>query len=610
MTQLKQIFSLLTILFISMSINAQESNIITHTVNKGQTLYSISKLYGTTVEDIIKINPESATSLSIGQILRIPCNNKDKEKEIFLKKNDDGTLFHTIQSGETLYRLSKLYGITTQEICDANPGLSTSNFRVGETIRIPRVAKNAEIIAQKAQKEEVVEQENNDKQEGDYIKHKVKKGETIYRIAKNYGLETSDIILANPELKESGLKKKMVINIPLKEKNIAKGEKAKSNNEAIVNTTIPNKKDYNDGILRVAVVLPFLLDSYAPSEQGRMVEYYQGFLMAVERLKEMGYSFEINTFDSGTQENSLNELLSSGALDKMELIIGAMYPKHNKELAKFAQEKGIPLVIPFTNKEKEIYNNPMVYCVNVLQSYLIQDVCEHFMNSFPNANIVFVENEEEKSNKKDFITKLTNELDINSVPNRVIPLHNLTTPETTLITLKEFLSEDRENIIIPTSSSAATLNLLLPTLQQAEMIDSLDIPDYKLFGYPEWQIYAKDTREQMYEVETYFYATFYSHYSIPEITNFQEEYIKRYNCSIQNIYPRYGMLGYDTGYFFLLATSIYGELLPEKINDLKYNPIQTGFLFKRLKNGAMINKSINFIHYTPDYRIEKIDFKE
>ena len=74
----------------------------------------------------------------------------------------------------------------------------------------------------------------------------------------------------------------------------------------------------------------------------------------IDRLKEMGYSFEINTFDSGIQENSLNELLSSGALDKMELIIGAMYPKHNKELAKFAQEKGIPLVIPFTNKEKEI----------------------------------------------------------------------------------------------------------------------------------------------------------------------------------------------------------------------------------------------------------------
>lgn len=606
MTRLKQLFFLLIITLIPLSIKAQDNNIITHTVSQGQTLYSISKLYETTVEDIVSMNPESATKLSVGQQLRIPDKNKKNSKRVTTKNSIDGILYHTIQSGETLYRLSKIYNITTQEICNANPGLSTNNFRVGEIIRIPQTADKSEIKASVTQDNESVIQDN-------FIRYKVKKGETLYSIAKNHGVETSDIISVNPELKKSGLKKKMIINIPLKEKLISEKEnteKETSNKQDAVSTSIPDKKDYNDGILKVAIVLPFLLDSYAPSEQGRMIEYYQGFLMAVEKLKEIGYSFEINTYDSGTQENSLNELLSSGALDNMELIIGAMYPKHNKELAKFAYEKNIPLVIPFTNKENEIYRNPMVYCVNILQSYLIPEVKKHFIDSFPNANVVFVENEEEKSNKKEFITKLTNELDINAIPNVTIPLYNLTTPETTLITLKEFLREDKENIIIPTSSSATTLNMLLPTLQQADMIDSLDIPDYKLFGYPEWQIYAKDTREQMYEVETYFYATFYSHYSIPEITNFQEKYIKRYNCSIQNIYPRYGMLGYDTGYFFLLATSIYGEQLPEKINELEYTPIQTGFHFERLKNGAMINKKINFIHYTPDYRIEKIDFKE
>lgn len=610
MTQLKKIFTLLVVFFCSFSINAQESNIITHTVNKGQTLYSISKLYGTTVEEIIKINPESVTTLSVGQILRIPGNTTEKKNEAIVRKSDDGKLFHTIQSGETLYRLSKLYGITTQEICDANPGLSTSNFRVGETICIPKVVENTAPVTPATQVEEDID---NDYRTEDGIRHKVKKGETIYSLAKSYGVEPADIISANPELKKSGLKKKMVINIPAKEKLTADNEyKEDDTTEALhpAITSIPNKKDYNDGVLKVAIVLPFLLDNYAPSEQGRMIEYYQGFLMAVEKLKETGYSFEINTYDSGPQEKSLNELLSSGALDNMELIIGAMYPTHNKELAKFAYEKRIPLVIPFTNKDTEIYRNPMVYCVNILQSYLISEVKKHFMTTFPNANVIFVENEEEKSNKKEFITKLTNELDINSVPNRTIPLYNLTTPETTLITLKEFLREDKENIIIPTSSSATTLNTLLPTLQQADMIDSLNIPDYKLFGYPEWQIYAKDTREQMYEVETYFYATFYSHYSIPEITLFQEEYIKRYNCSIQNIYPRYGMLGYDTGFFFLLAATLYGENLSEKINELEYSPIQTGFLFERLKNGAMINKKINFIHYTPDYRIEKLDFEE
>ena len=118
MARIKQILSLLIILFASLSINAQENNITMHTVSKGQTLYSISKLYGTTVEDIVKLNPESATTLSIGQQLRIPGSSKENEKKSIVKKNNDGSLMHTIQSGETLYRLSKLYGIRLVQILD------------------------------------------------------------------------------------------------------------------------------------------------------------------------------------------------------------------------------------------------------------------------------------------------------------------------------------------------------------------------------------------------------------------------------------------------------------------------------------------------------------
>ena len=102
MKHFKQIFSLLAILFVSFSVYAQENNIIRHTVNKGQTLYSISKIYGTTVEEIVKMNPESATTLSVGQQLIIPGKSKESVNKVVAQKSDDGTLYHTIQSGETL----------------------------------------------------------------------------------------------------------------------------------------------------------------------------------------------------------------------------------------------------------------------------------------------------------------------------------------------------------------------------------------------------------------------------------------------------------------------------------------------------------------------------
>lgn len=606
---LRHILLLFAIFIMATAANAQERKFFTHTVSKGQTLYSISKMYNTTVEEIVEYNPESAVKLSIGQKLRIPQNTTNSTPVTVVDGERDGETYHTIKSGETLYRLSKMYGVTPRAICDANPGLSTSNFRVGEVILIPKPERSIEIKTKK---------ENDGEEEEPEIiaTHKVKKGETIEDICRQYGITEEELLAANPQIKNKKIKKKMVLNIPAPKSKTAndKGtEREPTNHEIFIKVeeykdSINNRRHTGDGRIKVAVILPFLLDSYAPSEQGRMVEYYQGFLMAVNELKNAGYSFEINTFDSGPKEKSLSELVSSGQLDNMDLIIGAMYPNHNSELAKFAQEKEIPLVIPFTSKEDEIFRNPMVYIVNAMQSYIIPEVTARFTTTFPNANVVFVE-DEAKGNKKDFIAGLTDELDNTGATHTTIAMSSLTTPELMLPTLKQLLKEDKENIIVPTSSSAKTLGTLLPALVQAEIIDSIDVPDFKLFGYPEWQIYAKDTREQMYEVETYFYTTFYSHYSLPEVAEFRDKYIRWYNRDIQNIYPRYGMLGYDTGYYFLLAVALYGKEMPERINETEFTPVQTGFKFSRVNNwGGLLNKKIYFIHYGRDYKIEKIDF--
>lgn len=606
---LRHILLLFAIFIMATAANAQERKFFTHTVSKGQTLYSISKMYNTTVEEIVEYNPESAVKLSIGQKLRIPQNTTNSTPVTVVDGERDGETYHTIKSGETLYRLSKMYGVTPRAICDANPGLSTSNFRVGEVILIPKPDRSIEIKTKK--------DNDGEKEEPEIIAtHKVKKGETIEDICRQYGITEDELLAANPQIKNKKIKKKMVLDIPAPKSKTAndKGtEREPTNHEIFIKVeeykdSINNRRHTGDGRIKVAVILPFLLDSYAPSEQGRMVEYYQGFLMAVNELKNAGYSFEINTFDSGPKEKSLSELVSSGQLDNMDLIIGAMYPNHNSELAKFAQEKEIPLVIPFTSKEDEIFRNPMVYIVNAMQSYIIPEVTARFTTTFPNANVVFVE-DEAKGNKKDFIAGLTDELDNTGATHTTIAMSSLTTPELMLPTLKQLLKEDKENIIVPTSSSAKTLGTLLPALVQAEIIDSIDVPDFKLFGYPEWQIYAKDTREQMYEVETYFYATFYSHYSLPEVAEFRDKYIRWYNRDIQNIYPRYGMLGYDTGYYFLLAVALYGKEMPERINETEFTPVQTGFKFSRVNNwGGLLNKKIYFIHYGRDYKIEKIDF--
>ncbi|MBQ8365659.1 MAG: LysM peptidoglycan-binding domain-containing protein [Bacteroidaceae bacterium] len=614
---------LLALLLLTMALNAQNSNYFIHTVDKGQTLYSISRMYHKNIQEIVALNPGCDVKLSIGQELRIPQTPDINKLQPSQAKKE--TRYHTIQIGETLYRLGKMYGVTPLEICEANPGLTMSNFRAGEVILIPESKQSTTTPAIEENKQEQVEAQPDELPQEQAIRttHKVEKGETFYGIARKYGISEAELRAANPEAaSKKKLKRKTILNIPYPAKKI----EPRKNIAELTNREIFNKiEKRKDSITatsdkrgtRVAVILPFMLDSYAPNEQTRMVEYYQGFLMAVEKLKKYGYSYEIHTYDSGPESKSLTPLLQSGKLDNMNLIIGALYPGHNKELAKFANEKNIPLVIPFTSKEDEIFSNPMVYVVNTLQSYFFSEVIDHFTKKFPRANVIFV-SDSTKSNKKDFIASLTEGLDRKKIPHATISMENiksaarniaeLTTGSPNITALKEVMSNERENVFIPLSSSASTLASLVPSLILLKN-DTINIPEFKLFGYPEWQIYANDMRAQLYEADTYFYASFFSHYSLPEAARFQSEYTRWYDRNLQNIYPRYGMLGYDTGYLFLLAANKFGNKMPDKINNVSFTPVQTGFKFERVNNwGGMVNKKIYFIHYTPDYNIEKIDF--
>lgn len=609
MKTFRYILILLLLIASATEIKSQTNEYFTHTVGKGQTLYSISRMYNTTVKELIEENPECAIKLSVGQKLKIKQKNNISEQTA---DNTNGARYHTIQPGETLYRLGQLYQITPQEICAANPGLSISNFRSGEVILIPVPAKRIVPVIKEEQKSIEENEETTIR-----TVHKVEKGETIYSITRRYGITEEELKAANPDLNldKKKLKKNTQLKIPYSQIDLAAIENEKRIKEEQSNADIfrelEKKKDSIATLdtfqgIRVALILPFLLDSYAPNEQARMVEYYEGFLLAVEELKRYGYSFEINTFDSGQENASLETLINSGQLNNMDIIFGAVYPEHNKQLARFAKEKNIPLVIPFTSKEDEIFHNPMVYVVNTMQSYFFSEVTDHFLKAFPQANVIFVS--DGANNKKEFINALTDKLNEKNVPHSTITLEQLNDQENNVATLSGLLKEDKENIFIPTSSKQTVLSSMLPTLILLNN-DTIALPEYKLFGYPEWQIYAGNMDSRIYEVDTYFYASFFSHATLPETARFQNEFIRWYNRSLQNIYPRYGMLGHDTAYAFLLAISKYGTDMPLHINNLAFTPVQTGFKFERVNNwGGMVNKKIYFVHYTPQYNIEKIDF--
>lgn len=221
-----------------------------HTIEKGQSLYSIASMYGVSQADIIKLNPGSDEKIFIGHTLRIPRSAANTQKETY----------HTIVSGETLYRLTVKYNVSAKAICDANPGLSAENFRIGQVIRIPSETE-AGVVA--AIEEEIrtaaasnipgpVESRCRDM-------HKVKRKETVFSISREYGISEAELIAANPELKgESNIKKGTFLCIPYPKAQTepnARPQAIPSDSELFLEN---QKETERFSTIKAAVILPFL----------------------------------------------------------------------------------------------------------------------------------------------------------------------------------------------------------------------------------------------------------------------------------------------------------------------------------------------------------------
>lgn len=569
-----------------------QSGYFLHTVTKGQSLYSISTMYNVTMEDLIRLNPGCEKQIRAGESLKIPQANSGS--------NQGKPTFHTIQAGETLYQLTLKYNVTVQAICTANPGLSASNFRIGQVISIP--AQTA-IQPAKENLSETAAQTSSEKKTDWRDMHKVERKETIFSISRQYGISEEELIAANPELKKGKLKRGsfLFIPYPASKQPVKEAEKTParipSNEELFAQNKQSLKKIQN---IKAAVLLPFT-EGKNRDEQMRMVEYYEGFLMAVDSLKRQGVSVNLYTYDTKGKSDVTQSILAKEEMKNMDIIFGPAHAANVKTLAEFAEKNQTRVVVPFSPEVEQVFKNPYIYQVNTPQSYLYSEVYEHFLRKFSKANIVFLDAGTGQNEKAEFIKGMKNELKTNQVAYKHISNSD---------TLKILAAIDstRENIFIPTSGKDLSLTRLIPQLTQIRR--SYPNVDLHLFGYPEWQTYTQDYLASFYELDTYFYSSFYTNNLFPAAVRFTQEYRRWYSKDMANIFPKYGMLGFDTGYFFLKGLAQEGSQLENNLNRVQVTPIQTGFKFERVNNwGGFINRKVFFVHLTKDFELIKLDFE-
>ncbi len=177
----------------------------THAVKKGETLESVAAKYGVSPQSILKYNKEIkvADRLRENTILVVPevkatnapLNSgvqnliKDVMQDSVRQREPIGFLTHNVRKKETLYGISKRYGVTEEEIKKYNKELYASELKKKMEIRIPKYAKAAE-------KENSIDPDA-------YEKYTVAPMETRWSIAHKYGITIDSMLVLNPALSQN-----------------------------------------------------------------------------------------------------------------------------------------------------------------------------------------------------------------------------------------------------------------------------------------------------------------------------------------------------------------------------------------------------------------------
>ncbi|MBU1014140.1 MAG: LysM peptidoglycan-binding domain-containing protein [Bacteroidetes bacterium] len=171
-----------------------------HRVEHGQTLYSLSKVYEVTMDEIIFENPLSKKSLSIGQELKIPIKSRDTTVLESYTKGKTEFFYHITKQGEDFKKIASIYSVQVEELKLANKALSEP-LKTGQYIKIPVDSKPKELknsekntpSSGSAAKEKIQDQN---------ISYVSKYGDNLYRLAIKFRVSIDEIKKLNQGLED------------------------------------------------------------------------------------------------------------------------------------------------------------------------------------------------------------------------------------------------------------------------------------------------------------------------------------------------------------------------------------------------------------------------
>ena len=602
-----------------------------HQVKKGETSYSISKAYGITVEDLDRENPPAVYGINVGQTLRIPVklvtDSKAEESPQVKRQYDDTKfLYHNLKPGETVYSLSKSYGVSEDEIIQSNPGIDINKLSVNTEIAIPK-------------REFMTSQQKFNDQEDKYIYHKVLMGETMSSIARQYGMTVHKLRKENRDLRFPQVGD--FVRVPAGKRTEAEEvAQIKADTAAAIVEEPPVKierpagytvvKDLK-GSLDVAVLLPFYLpenahrididssvivkgkktykmnqvsDDWIYPGSMDFLEMYEGILLASDSLRSLGLNINLHTYDIDSNKVEITELINSGKLADMDLIIGPVYSSNLVIVSEYAKGLGIPVVSPVPLKNNSaLIKNPYLFMANasleVSQKALSKKIGEYYDN-----NIVFIHadtlsvDEDVKRFKNLIFTELSYKLPYEDIKFKEFVFYSRSMfNNDSIYRLSHALSEQSKNVIIIASEDPPVISEVIDNVSGLSRRFNI-----KLFGYPVIRDLDRLDQKELFDMDILVYSPYWIDYAKKNVIQFNSHFREKFHT--QPVEKSYAWQGYDIAFYFLSGLAMNGKSFIAH-PELHYpDLLQSEYEFKRNNDGdGFENQKLFMIRYTKNYEV-------
>ena len=437
----------------------------------------------------------------------------------------------------------------------------------------------------------------------DTIVHEVERKETLFSISQKYKININDILEFNPQLRNSRLKRKSKILIPviesIQEMTLVEKDSLPKEDDLLRLDSIFVKKRKRDNQLNLSVLLPFRSNTvnYDSIEEVESLfedrnlytitlDFYSGILYAIEDLRELNVSINLNVFDTENSINKINEISSENSVKDSDVIIGPLIPRNFEILSNIELLESIPKVFPLSTI-------PIKIIKGVIQSVTPKNLLRERMINYLDKNL------DREENIVIIADSLNNEIE--SKLSEIFPNSIKIKPEFEGYILPELLDsllvDSLPNKVIVESEIFTLISSVVSQLN-SQITSERDVKLYTTYRgnqYDDPSINIKDLGNLAFT-----YTSISKKINNDSISKFESRYLNLFG-SLPN---KDVIRGYDVTKDILLRALIDKNLnRTTKYDEQSYT--ESKFLYKKDTLGGLFNSSM-FILRHREYDIEEI----